>query len=236
MGPSASPSARRRKRLKKTGWQWRRNSLRRRTDMAEAWLGVLTGLLFCLVPVFGWWSGQSVDRTLQRVVRVQRAERFLVTATAVSPGRSGRSDKAAGRAVGGAARQPSAGAPAMALAAADVTAQERESNVRGDLLKWTAPDHSVHVTTVSVDLEVWDQGRILLWTDRAGHLVPPPLDSATATTHSVLAGTAAAASAGGLLLITRQVVMWRLMRRRLDGWEREWARVGQDWGRAGAGG
>ncbi|MYS18942.1 MULTISPECIES: Rv1733c family protein [unclassified Streptomyces] len=205
---------RRRKRLKQVGWRWRRNSLRRRSDVIEAWLGVLTALLFCLVPVFGWWSGQSVDRTLQRVARAQRSARFLVTATVMAPA------KAAGRSLSGSATQ----------------AGGRAAGARGDVLHWTAPDHSEHTTTVSVDLEVWQQGRILLWTDRAGRLVPPPLDSATATTHSVLAGTAAATSAGGLLLITRQVLMWRLMRRRLDSWEREWARVGQDWGRAGAGG
>jgi hypothetical protein len=217
VGPSVNRSARRRKRLKQAGWRWRRNSLRRRSDVIEAWLGVLTALLFCLVPVFGWWSGQSVDRTLQRVVRTQRSARFLVTATVVPPAKvpGGASGKASGSAA------QSGG---------------RTANTRGDVLRWTAPDHSVHTTTVSVDLEVWQQGRILLWTDRSGRLVPPPLDSATATTHSVLAGTAAATSAGGLLLITRQVLMWRLMRRRLESWEREWARVGQDWGRMGAGG
>ncbi|WP_329129376.1 hypothetical protein OG552_03165 [Streptomyces sp. NBC_01476] len=195
--------------MKKFGWQWRRNALRRRTDVIETWLGLLTTLLFCLLPLFGWWVGASVDRTLQRVVRTERSERFLVSATVV-PRTSG--------------KQPS-GATAR-------PADQRQ----GDVLRWTAPDHSSHSTTVSVDLEVWHQGKIQLWTDRSGHLVPPPLDSATAATHSVLAGTAAATSAGGLLLITRQVLMWRLMRRRLVSWEQEWARVGQDWGRAGADG
>jgi hypothetical protein len=52
----------------------------------------------------------------------------------------------------------------------------------------------------------------------------------------VLAGTAVASAAAGLLVISRQLLMWRLMARRMDSWEREWARVGQDWGRAGAGG
>lgn len=66
--------------------------------------------------------------------------------------------------------------------------------------------------------------------------MPPPLDSATAATHAVLAGVAAGSAAVGLLVISRQLLMWRLMLRRLDSWEREWARVGQDWGRAGAGG
>ncbi|HEY5837125.1 hypothetical protein [Streptomyces sp.] len=203
----------RRKRVGKLGWRWRRNPLRRRTDVVEAWLGVVTAVLFCTVPLLGWWAGHSVDRNLQRVVRTQRAERTLVTATALP-----------------AARKPATGASSVA-------AEGRNSDPRrGDRLRWTAPDRSVHTATVPVDLEVWHKSKILLWTDHTGELVTPPLDSTTATTHSVLAGTAAAAAAGGLLLISRQIFLWRLMVRRLDSWEREWARVGQDWGRMGAGG
>jgi hypothetical protein len=198
----------RRRRVGKLGWRWRRNPLRRRTDVVEAWLGLLTALMFfCLVPLVGWWAGHSVDRALQRVVRTQRAERTLVPAQVapVVPAAHG-------------------------AAAADTDPRHKQR------LRWTAPDHSVHTDSVPVDLEVWQGGKILLWTDHKGALVPPPLDTTTASTHSVLAGTAAATSAGGLLLISRQVLLWRLMRRRLDSWEREWARVGQDWGRTGAGG
>ncbi|MBM9507430.1 Rv1733c family protein [Actinacidiphila acididurans] len=191
----------------KLGWRWRRNPLRRRSDLVEAWLGLVTVVVLCLLPLFGWWAGQAVDRALQRVVRSQRSERTLVTAHLVPPpGGHGSSS------------------------GADSDPRHRER------LRWTAPDHSVHTAAVPVDLEVWQSDRIMLWTDDKGALVPPPLDAATATTHSVLAGTAAATSAAGLVLISRRVVLWRLMRRRMASWEREWARVGQDWGRAGAGG
>jgi plastocyanin len=210
---------RRRKRPTKLGWRWRRNPLRRRSDVVEGWLGVLTALLFCTAPVIGWWAGQSVDRTLQRVVRTQRAERTLVSATAQSP------------------KSAEATSPSSASAGSSSSSDPLGSDSQhGDTLRWTAPDHSVHTATVSSDLEVWQQHRIMVWTDHKGALVPAPLDSVTATTHSVLAGLAAASAAGGLLLISRQVLLWRLMLRRMASWEREWARVGQDWGRAGAGG
>jgi hypothetical protein len=174
--------------------------------VVEAWLGLVTVVLLCLVPLLGWWAGHSVDRALQRVARTQRSERSLVTAGVV----------------------PAAASGSPAAAEADPRHTER--------LRWIAPDHSAHTASVPVDLEIWHSGRIMLWTDHRGRLVPPPLDSATAATHSVLAGTAVATSAGGLLLISRKLLMWRLMRRRLDTWEREWARVGQYWGRMGAGG
>lgn len=192
------------------GWRWRRNPLRRPTDLVEAWLGVVTVLLFCAVPAAGYWAGHSVDRVLQRVARTQRSERTLVPAVVVDP---------------------HTGKPATGGAAAG-TADPRH----GDLLRWTAPDHSVHTVTVSADTEVWRPGGLGVWTDKKGHLVPPPLDGPTAATHAALAGFVTGAATGGLLLVSRQLVMWRLMRRRLAGWEREWARVGQDWGRAGTGG
>jgi hypothetical protein len=203
----------RRKRLRKLGWRWRRNPLRRRTDVVEAWLGVLTTVLLCTAPVLGWWAGTSVDRGLQRVVRAQHAERTLVPVTVLPVGE-----------------------PAATSAATAATSVRAADPRHGERLRWTGPGHSVHTATVSAYFLVWHADRLLLWTDRAGELAPPPLDTTTATTHAVLAGVATATAAGGLLLLSRQVLTWRLMRRRLDSWEREWARVGQDWGRAGAGG
>jgi hypothetical protein len=193
---------RRRTRLTKRGWRWRRNVLRRRTDVVEMWLTVLFTVLLCATPLVGWWAEQSVGRVLQREVATEHAERTLVSATLAHTEGKG---------------SDSATRPA-------------------EVLHWTAPDRSTHTATVSSDLEVWQQGRIKIWTDHKGDLVPPPLDSTTATTHAVLAGVAVGSAAAGLLVISRQLLMWRLMRGRLDSWEREWARVDQDWGRAGADG
>lgn len=201
----------RRKGLGRLGWRWRHNPLRRRSDLIEAWLGLATAVLLCATPVLGWWAGNSVDRALQRVVRAENAQRRLVPTTVLDPPDT-----------------------TTSLAADKVgTADPR----LGDLLRWTSPDgKSVYTATIPGDIEVWRAGRIWLWTDQAGDPVAPPLDSTTAATHAVLAGAVAGSAAAGFLLIVRQLLMWRLMSRRLTGWEREWARVGQDWGRAGAGG
>jgi len=204
---------RRRERLTKLGWRWRRNPLRRRTDVIESWLMLLSVVLLCLVPLAGWWAGQSVNSGLQRVAREERAERRLVTAT-VEPAKTTKTTDE----------------PAAAESV-------RNSDPRGDdVLRWTAPGGRVHSTVVPSDLQIWDQDKVMVWIDGKGRLAPPPLDPATASTHAVLAGVAAASGAAGLVLISRQVLMWRLMRRRIASWEREWARVGQDWGRTGAGG
>lgn len=204
---------RRHKRLTRLGWRWRRNALRRRTDVVESWLVLITTLLFCAVPAVGVWAGHSVDRTLQRVVRTQRSERSLVAAT-LQPGKPAKGD--------------------LTISSSGVT--KSSAVTHASTLRWTGPDHSVHTAAVSSDLQIRHRGGILLWTDHKGALVPPPLDPATATTHSVLAGFAAGTAGGGLVLISKELLMWRLMRRRMDSWEREWARFGQDWGRAGTGG
>jgi hypothetical protein len=192
------------------GWRWRRNPLRRRSDVVEAWVGVVAVLLLCAVPLLGWWAGSAVDHRLQRLARAEHAQRHLVPATVLDPPRT---------------------PPAVADKVG--TADPR----RSDVLRWTSPDHlSTRTARVSGDIEIRQSGKVSLWTDEHGEPVPPPLDSATATTHAVLAGTAACSMAAGLVLFARQLLMWRLMRRRLAGWEREWARVGQDWGRADADG
>ncbi|MFI0720526.1 hypothetical protein [Streptomyces sp. NPDC021224] len=205
----------RRSRSTRFGWRWRRSPLRRRSDVVEAWLGLVTVLLLCAVPLAGWWAGQSVDRALTRVARVQRTERSLVTAAEVpaSAARGATTAPGAGRAAG------------------------REVDPAGEeVLRWTAPDGTARSGKVPLGLEVRHGGRLLLWTDRQGRLVAPPLDRATATAHAALAGVAAAGVAAGTVLLARQLLLWRLTRRRMLSWDRAWARFGQDWGRAGAGG
>jgi hypothetical protein len=205
----------RRSRTARFGWRWRRNPLRRRSDVVEAWLGLVTVLLLCAVPLVGWWAGQSVDRALTRVARIQRAERSLVPATAV----------------------PASAAPGASTAPGARRAVGRDPDpAREEVLRWTAPDGTARSGKVPQGLEVWRGKRLLLWTDRGGELVAPPLDRATATAHAALAGVSAAVVAAGTVLMARQLLLWRLMQRRMDSWDRAWARFGQDWGRAGAGG
>lgn len=206
---------RRRERPTRFGWRWRRNKLRRPVDVVESWLVLLSLGLLCLTPLLGWWAGMSVDRGLQRMAREERADRTLVTAT-VAPG----SSEQGGHSGGG----------------------------DEDVLRWTSPGGHVHSTPVPSDLRTWDQDKargegqdkgqdkVKVWIDAKGELVPAPLDPSTVSTHAALAGIAAASGGAGLVLISRQLVMWRLMRRRIASWEREWARIGQYWGRMGAGG
>ncbi|MFG2295787.1 hypothetical protein [Streptomyces sp. NPDC048603] len=226
-------------------WRWRRNPLRRRTDLIEAWAALTT--LVCLLvvaPAIGWLSGLSVDATLQRAAREQRQERHLVPAVVV-------------RTVAG---QP---VPTQAQAQAQQRApkpdqqqtqpqdrqqdrqqeqqQSRQSPLQGPqrtrvLAAWTAPDGSTHQGAVPAAEEPPRPGdRFRMWTDSGGRPVARPLDPSAAALHAGLAGLAAALAVAALVETVRRMVIRRLVHRRYQLLDRAWAAVGPDWGRAGAG-
>ncbi|MFE3852276.1 hypothetical protein ACFXPN_14155 [Streptomyces griseorubiginosus] len=193
-------------------WRWRHNPLRRGTDLAEAWVALVALLLILVVtPVVGSVVGGVAQDALQGAVREQRESRQLVTATVIR-----KLD-----------RSP--------LDADPETSSGREVRSRV-LADWTAPDGTTHKGTVMAALQTPHRGdHFDIWTDLHGRIAARPLDSATATTHAVLAGTGAALLAAGLIEGTRRLAVWRMVRRRYAGWDRAWDSAGPDWGRTGTG-
>lgn len=193
-------------------WRWRHNPLRRTTDLVEAWVAMAALLLILAVaPVAGVLTGSMVQGALQQAVVDQRASRFETTATVV-------------RELKG------------SLFATDpdtVSGHAAQSRVEAD---WTAPDGSSRHGTVTASVGTPHPGdHFLMWTDDTGRVTARPLDTATATTHAVLAGFGAALAVGGLVEAARRLVVWRQIRRRYARWEQAWDRAGPDWGRTGAG-
>lgn len=195
-------------------WRWRRNPLRRPTDLFEAWVAFAALVCFLVVaPAIGWVAGLQVDGTLQRAAREQRQERYLVPAVVVRPG-----------------PEPLAGASAESSA-------PRQSPQRTRIVAaWTAPDGSSHQGTVPAAEEPPRAGdRFRIWTDTRGEVVGRPLDPSSASFHAGTAGLAAALAAAALAETVRRIVVRRLMHRRYIRLDRAWAAAGPDWGRAGAG-
>ncbi|MFF5184431.1 hypothetical protein ACFY30_11660 [Streptomyces sp. NPDC000345] len=193
-------------------WRWRHNPLRRGTDLAEAWVALAALLLILLVaPVVGSLTGTLAQEALQQSVREQRQSRHEVTATVV-------------RKVDGA---PLEADPEAA------SGRDARSRVLAD---WTAPDGTVRHGTVLASLKTPHRGdHFAIWTDAHGRLVARPLDSATATTHAVLAGFGAALLTAGVVEGARRLIVWRMVRRRYARWDQAWDRAGPDWGRTGTG-
>jgi hypothetical protein len=193
-------------------WRWRGNPLRRTTDLVESWVA-LAALLLCLVaaPVIGAFAGAATEDTLQRSVRQQRLSRYAVTATVVEELNQLSPD------------------PDPEIS----TGRELRHRVLAD---WTAPDGTRHRGPLGTTLKSPRRGdRFPVWTDRQGHPVMPPLDSATATSHAVLAGLGTAMLTAAAVEGLRRLIVWRLTRRRHARWDRAWERTGGDWGRTGTG-
>jgi hypothetical protein len=193
-------------------WRWRHNPLRRATDLAEAWVALVALLLILVVgPVIGSLVGEVAQDELQRSVREQRASRHLVTATVIR-----KLDRSA-------------------LDADPESSSGRDLRTRVEA-DWTAPDGTAHHGTVWAALQAPHRGdHFTLWTDEHGRIVARPLDSATATTHAVLAGFGATLLTAGLVEAGRRLALWRMVRRRYARWDRAWERAGPDWGRTGTG-
>ncbi|MEU0439375.1 hypothetical protein ABZ202_06270 [Streptomyces sp. NPDC006186] len=193
-------------------WRWRHNPLRRGTDLAEAWVALVAlVLLLVAAPLSGAAVGAVTDDALQQSVRDQHRARHAVTATVV-------------RLLDGSAPETDP---------ESITGRGARSRVVAD---WPAPDGSSHRGQVMSGLKNPQPGdRFTLWTDDRGVIVARPLDPATATTHSVLAGFGAAMLCAGLVEGLRRLIVRRMIRRRYARWDQAWDRTGPDWGRTGTG-
>ncbi len=199
-------------------WRWRRNPLRRPTDLFEAW--VAFAALVCVLvvaPAIGWVAGLRVDGTLQQAAHEQRQERHLVPAVVLRPA-------------------PESATTTEASASADTSTQRTAPHRTQIVASWTAPDGSSHEGTVPAAEEPPHPGeRFRIWTDARGRLVGQPLDPSAAVFHAGMAGLAAAICVATLVETVRRLVVRRLMHRRYIRLDRAWAAAGPDWGRAGAG-
>ncbi|MBD0743787.1 hypothetical protein BG418_19640 [Streptomyces sp. CBMA152] len=194
-------------------WRWRKNPLRRRTDLVEAWVALTALVLTVLaMPVLGSVCGVMTDRALHRTVIREQRTRHATTAVVVRETHDHR-----------------------AASDFDGLGGGREGRVRV-VANWTAYDGSAHSGTVSAPRRSVPPGTTFrIWTDDKGMRASRPLDSATAHAHAVFAGLGAALAAAGLVEGIRRLVVWRLVRRRYARLDRAWARCGPDWGRTGAG-
>ncbi|MGP3684060.1 Rv1733c family protein [Streptomyces sp. IBSNAI002] len=195
-------------------WRWRRNPLRRPTDLFEAWVAFAALVCVLLVaPAIGCVAGIQVDGTLRQAALSQRQERHLVPAVVVRPA-----------------------ADSAAAASADPSAQRTAPTRTQVVAVWTAPDGTSHQGTVPAAEEPPRPGeQFRIWTDARGRLVGQPLDPSSAALHASLAGLAAALAAAVLAETVRRLVVRRLVHRRYIRLDRAWAAAGPDWGRAGAG-
>ncbi|MFF5187648.1 hypothetical protein ACFY30_28445 [Streptomyces sp. NPDC000345] len=104
------------------------------------------------------------------------------------------------------------------------------SDRRMTKVRWTASDGSTRTGRTLVDAGLDAGSRVTVWQDARGRLTAEPPSSTEAAIESGFLGTAAAAALAGLAFGSGAVARWRLDRRRIDEWGREWDQVGPRWG------
>lgn len=189
-------------------WLWRRSTLCRRTDLAEAWIALTAvALLLLAVPVVGVAAGSAAYGELSALVREEHARLHRTWATATQP--VDRPPTAPG------GEHPGEGTEDYPVPAF-----------------WTGPDGVTRTGTVHASRPLDPGERFRVWTDGEGRITPPPMTHGAAVTHAVAAGLVAGALTGVAVEAGRRAAMGRLLRRRYAQWDDEWARIGPDWGRA----
>ncbi|CAM5305377.1 hypothetical protein STENM36S_05207 [Streptomyces tendae] len=183
------------------GWRWRRNPLRRRSDVVEAWTTVIVALLlFVAAPLLGaataWWGyGQA-----RSIVAEQRAERHHVRATVVD--------------------RQSATLPTSQLSGQ----QSYRATVH-----WKAADGTEKSTTARVPADTRHGDRVEVWLDSRGQSVPPPSDGAELWQHSATIGSFTTIGTALTVLLAHRAVRAVALRRRMAEWDRDWALTEPQW-------
>ncbi|MEV0634684.1 hypothetical protein AB0I77_06870 [Streptomyces sp. NPDC050619] len=185
------------------GWRWRRNPLRRRSDVIEAWTVLAVAvLLFVGAPVVGaiaaWWAHDEAHA----IATTQRADRERVRAEVVSKTPGTRTTVLSGR-----------------------------DHTYRATVRWTEPGSGQRTATAPVPAGTRQGDLVDVWFDSRGRSVPPPPDETAVWQHTLTMGVCAAGAAVAVVLLGRSVVRGAATRRRMAEWERDWALTEPQWTR-----
>jgi len=185
------------------GWRWRRNPMRRRCDVIEAWTALAVAvLLFLGAPLagaaVGWWTYGDARATAV----AERAERHRVPAVLVEDAPS------AGPSVQG-GKQPT-------------------YKVK---VRWTEPGQGSRTGAAPVPAGLRRGDRAGVWLDARSHIVAAPIASAAIWQRALAAGVWTASGVVVVVLVVRLGARRVAERHRMAEWEDEWARTGPEWGR-----
>jgi hypothetical protein len=199
------------RRLVRTGWLTRlarrfwisNNRLRRRTDRIEAWITAgLIAVFLAGAPLSIITAGRWAE---QAVVREQHSQqswhRVAATLLETAPAQP----------------QFEFGLPwnPVVLVLAD----------------WMGPDGRDRIGQIPVKAGTWAGRTVEVWVDRLGRPTGPPLPGSVLAERVTSARALAPAALAALLLVLAWLIRRLMDRRRLAGWEADWARTGPRWTR-----
>jgi hypothetical protein len=96
---------------------------------------------------------------------------------------------------------------------------------------WAGPDGRRRVAQITVPVGTATGAKVQVWVAPSGQVTGPPLTSAQLTMRVAAAEVLALMSLATLMIILAGLVRSQLNRRRLAGWESQWALIGPRWTR-----
>ncbi|MER7055144.1 MULTISPECIES: hypothetical protein [unclassified Streptomyces] len=183
------------------GWRLRRNPLRRRSDVVEAWavLAVVV-LLSAGAPLLGAVAARWGHGEARAVAAQQRAERHRVSAAVT-------------------------GETPHTLPSVEAGGRHSYRTT----VRWSTPGGTERSTSARVPAGTRHGDTVDVWLDSRGRSVPPPADGAAVRQHSVAVGACTTIGAALTVLLAHRAVRTVLLRRRMAGWDRDWALTEPQW-------
>lgn len=180
-------------------WRWRSNPLRRRSDVAEAWIGLAAAVALAVgVPVVGASTAVVLDGAVHQTAQEQQSARHLTDAVLLRDAVSDANGYRAGR-----------GTDRIWVK-----------------VTWKAPDGSVRGGAAKADAGLRAGATTPVWTDDEGRLTTRPLTAAQATANAVGGGAFAAGMAIVVVVAARRFALGRLDRQRMEQWDTALAELG----------
>ncbi|GAB2895247.1 hypothetical protein GCM10027074_73690 [Streptomyces deserti] len=183
-------------------WRWRRNPLRRPSDLFEAWIGLILAITVVITaPLAAWAVGTTVHDAL--------------TATASEQARTGRHTTAV--LLSDAPGHPEPGS---------AEARETQYPVK---VRYTAPDGTARTATTDVEPGLPAGHRVRVWTNAEGTLTEPPTPPDEIRNRSVGVGALTAITVLTAAALAYRLTARALDHRRMRAWETEWRQTARRW-------
>jgi hypothetical protein len=183
-------------------WRWRRNPLRRPSDLFQAWIGLILAITVAITaPLAAWAVGTAVQDRL--------------TATGSEQARTGRRTTAV--LLKDAPRHPEPG-----------SAEARETQYPAKV-RYTAPDGTTRTATTDVDPSLPAGHRVPVWTNAEGKLTKPPMPPDEIRNRAVGSGALTAITVLVTGTLAYRLTARVLDQRRMRAWEAAWQQTARRW-------